>query len=62
MATKTFRVKLKRVTYAEVLVEAETAAEARQQVEDGDPHEWFITAPIDGTDITTIASVKRESN
>lgn len=61
MATKTFRVKRKRVTYAEVLVEAKTAAAARQQIEDDGPHEWFITANIGGTDTTTIVSVKPDA-
>jgi ABC-type molybdate transport system substrate-binding protein len=61
MATKTYRVKLKRVIYAEVRVEAESAADAKRQVEDGDPHDWFITAPIGGTDTTTIVSAKVES-
>jgi len=50
------------VTYAEVIVEGDTAAEARQIVEDDGPHEWFITAGIGGTDTTTIVSVKLEAS
>jgi hypothetical protein len=57
---KTFRVKLKRVTYAEVIVEAETAAAVRKQIEDDGPHDWFITSGIGGTDTTTIVSVKED--
>ena len=58
MANKTFRVKLKRVTYAEVVVEADSAAAARQRVEDDGPHDWFVTAEIGGIDTTSIVSVK----
>lgn len=61
MADKTFRVKLKRVTYAEVVVDAESAAAARQRIEDDGPHDWFVTAEIGGTDTTTIVSVKLEA-
>ncbi|MBC8641609.1 hypothetical protein IAG25_32820 [Caballeronia sp. EK] len=57
MRAKTFRVKLKRVTYAEVVIEAESAAAARQQVEDEGPHDWFVTSENIGTDTTTIVSV-----
>lgn len=57
---KTFRVKLKRVTYAEVRVQADSAKNARQQVEDDGPHDWFVTAEIGGTDTTTIVSVTKE--
>lgn len=60
MADRTFRVKLKRVTYAEVVVDAESAAAARQRIEDEGPHEWFVTAEIGGIDTTTIVSVKLE--
>jgi len=62
MAKKQFRIKLKRVTYAEVIVEGDTAAEARQIIEDDGPHEWFITAGIGGIDTTTIVSVKLEAS
>ena len=62
MATKKFRVKLKRVTYAEVIVEAETASGARTTVENDGPHDWFVTAEIGGTDTTTIVSVKLDAN
>ncbi|MEX3960224.1 hypothetical protein [Trinickia sp. EG282A] len=61
MADKTFRVKLKRVTYAEVVVDAESAAAARQRIEDDGPHDWFVTAEIGGIDTTTIVSVKLEA-
>lgn len=57
---KTFLVKLKRVTYAEVRVRSDSAKAARQQVEDDGPHEWFVTAEIGGTDTTTIVAVKPE--
>ncbi|WP_050451709.1 hypothetical protein [Candidatus Burkholderia verschuerenii] len=61
MADKTFRIKLKRVTYAEVVVEAESAAAARQRIEDDGPHDWFVNSGIGGTDTTTIVSVKLEA-
>jgi len=61
MTTKIFRVTLKRVTYAEVLVEAKTAAAARQQIEDDGAHDWFVTANIGGSDTTTIVSVKPDT-
>lgn len=61
MADKTFRVTLKRVTYAEVVVDAESAAVARQRIEDDGPHDWFVTAETIGTDTTTIVSVKLEA-
>lgn len=55
-----FRVKLKRVTYAEVRVEANNAKEARQIVDNDGPHEWFVNSQTIDTDTTTIVSVKKE--
>ncbi|CAE6823562.1 hypothetical protein R69658_05961 [Paraburkholderia aspalathi] len=59
--TKPFRVKLKRVVYAEVVINAASSAEARSQIEQDGPHEWFVSAgdSFDG-DLTTIVSIKRE--
>lgn len=54
-----YRVLLKRVVYAEILVDAESAKVAREMVA-VDPHEWFLSSEIGGTDTTTIASVKPE--
>ena len=56
------KLKLKRVTYAEVVIEAESAAAARLQVEDEGPHDWFVTSDSIGTDTTTIVSVKRNND
>jgi len=61
--TKPFRVKLKRVVYAEIVVNATSSAEARSQVEQDGPHDWFVSAgdSFHG-DTTTIVSIKREKH
>lgn len=54
-----YRVRLRRVAYAEVVVEADTAKDARQLV-DADPHEYFVISQTIDTDTTTVVSVKVE--
>jgi hypothetical protein len=53
-----FRVTLRRIAYAELVVEADSAKDARAQV--SDPDDWFSMSDTIASDITTIASVKRE--
>lgn len=55
-----FTVTLKRVVYAEVTVEADTAQQARQKVEDEGPHDYFVSSNSIGPDETTVVKVKRE--
>ncbi len=54
-----FRVTLKRIIYAELVVSADSAKDARAQISD-DPDAWFSMSDTIGTDTTTIKSVKRE--
>ncbi len=54
-----YRVRLRRITYAEVLVEASTAKDARQMV-GVDPHQYFVTSNTIDTDTTIVVSVKVE--
>lgn len=54
-----YRIVLKRVAFAEVIVEAKNAREAREKVE-ADAHDYFMNADIGGTDTTSIVSVKPE--
>lgn len=55
-----YTVTLKRVVYAEVVVEAETAQKAREQVEDDGAHEHFVSSNSIGPDETTVVKVARE--
>ena len=56
-----YRVTLKRVTYAEVVIEANSAKEARKVATD-DAHDLFVISQISGIDTTTVASVKPEKS
>ncbi|MEX3547643.1 MAG: hypothetical protein VB125_00125 [Burkholderia sp.] len=60
-AIRPFRVKLKRVVYAEVVIEAASVAEARSLIESEGAHEWFVGAGDSfHDDATTIVSIKKE--
>lgn len=54
-----FVVTLKRVVYAEITVEADTAQKAREQVEQDGPHDHFVQSQSVGTDETTVVKVRR---
>lgn len=56
-----YRVKLKRVVFAEVLMEADTVKAAREMV-DADPLDWVVVSNEIGTDTATVVSVKLSSN
>lgn len=53
-----FTVTLKRVVYAEVVIEAPTAKDVREQVKAAGEHETFVTSDSIVEDTTTIVSVK----
>lgn len=54
-----FRVKLRRVVFAEVVVEANSASAARRLIAE-DPDTWFVTSDCVFQDATSVSSVEIE--
>lgn len=59
MNDKQFTVRLRRTYYAEVVVTAATAQQAREKVEADGAHETMVGADSFHDDTTTVVAVKR---